>query len=109
MISIVLGDWNAVPNPKKDHYPDRKSLSPESIILKSIIEMGFEDCHQLNLTDEKEYIYHEFRTGTLRSASRIDQIWIRPQYFDRIQKYQIEYRNTKSKTLTYLLKVIIIL
>ncbi|CAG8698459.1 989_t:CDS:2, partial [Dentiscutata erythropus] len=90
MISIVLGDWNAVPNPKKDRFSDKKSILPESIILKSIIEMGYEDCHQLTLTKEKEYTYHEWNNGSLRSASRIDQIWIHPQYFDKVREYQIE-------------------
>jgi hypothetical protein len=52
----------------------------------------------LSLTKEKEYTYHEFRTGVLRSASRIDQIWIHPQYLDRIQKYQIEDTDLFAKS-----------
>jgi ribonuclease HI len=90
MISITLGDWNAVPNPKKDRFPNRRLSSPESTILPMIIDMGYEDCIQINETNDREYTYHEYQNGILRSASRIDQIWIHPKYIDRITNYSVE-------------------
>jgi hypothetical protein len=88
-ISILMGDWNAVPNPSKDRYPQRSQTTIESSLLKTIIYSGYIDTYRFCNAEEREYTYHQTQDGELKSASRIDSIWVHPAYSNEIESAKI--------------------
>ncbi|CAG8777705.1 12107_t:CDS:2, partial [Dentiscutata erythropus] len=89
-ISILLGDWNAVSNPKIDRFPERKQTSPEGSILQSIIYNGYIDTYRFINGDKQEYSYHQYHNNVLRSQSRIDSIWVHDVNKNIIMNAKIE-------------------
>ena len=105
MISIALGDWNAVSNPRKDRFPSKLSALPESPVLHSLINMGYEDCNQMGNDSIEKFTYQVFYEGQLHNASRLDQIWIHPNYLDRISSYQVEDTALFAKSDHHLVRI----
>ncbi|CAG8815606.1 1015_t:CDS:1, partial [Dentiscutata erythropus] len=89
-ISIILGDWNATPDPSIDRFPTKTKTSPESNLLQSIIWSGYTDTYRYINEKKKEFTYYQIFNDEIRSKSRIDSIWIHQSYEELITGADID-------------------
>ena len=105
-ISIILGDFNGVPNPKLDRIQyDINKI--EMKILKMLTYRGYQDSYRLFNNTKKEYTFFRKKNGDRIPSSRIDQIWISHQHAGEIIDAFIKPTETTAysdhnATVTYL-------
>ena len=69
-----------------DHICPINQIKPIGPYVKSMVYNGFIDTYRFCNGNEREYTYYQNREGELRSASRIDSIWVHPFYGDQIEE-----------------------
>src|SRR4051812_5855943 len=93
-----MGDWNAVSNPSKDRYPQRPQMTIESSLLKTMIYSGYIDTYRFCNGEKREYTYHQYHNDELKSASRIDSIWVHPRYGNEIESANISETTLEARS-----------
>ncbi|RHZ83721.1 hypothetical protein Glove_88g115 [Diversispora epigaea] len=101
MVSIVLRDWNAVPNSRKDRFPSGKMLMPKNSLIATVSGMRYEDYHNLILEMVKNIQYKIEDTDiSAKSDHFMVEIAIDvTQWIDNKQYRKNKYSKAKKKGL----------
>ncbi|KAE8227762.1 hypothetical protein CF326_g7330, partial [Tilletia indica] len=88
--TIIGADWNAVPDPSRDSLMGTPGSCPWSLVGPALTPLGIQDTYRSLCPEGRSYSRIALsRTGSIRSAKRIDSIWMssRLQRFARHPRF----------------------